>query len=809
MIFVRTVKHIAAGEYFLRMNFSGRLTGTMKGLYLSTYTNFGHEPDRKLLVTQFEPAYARMAFPCFDEPSFKAIFHIRLVHSARLHYRALSNMPISKITSATNNSELMITYFAPTPPMSTYLVAFVVSDFECLTSSIDSSGGKKIPLSVCTRAVYRNEARFALRFAARAMKYYSDLFGIDYHLPKLDLVAIPDFASGAMENWGLVTFRETKLLHDEARASYADARNVALTVAHELAHMWFGDAVTMKWWNDLWLNEGFATYMQHRAVDSAFPAWQQMASFPLNTKYIAMKDDCKPSTRAVATNVETPDEIGEKFDRMSYQKAAAVINMLENAMGKSRFVNGIKNYLERYQFRNAESRELFEILHHIDRGTVNIVEFMDRWTKQSGFPLVNVRQDGKTFRLSQERFVVNKKREKEKFTETWIIPLKYATDDENEGVKFDWFLANFSCVELSVERPVQWIKLNHGSIGYYIVNYTEDAWARFDDLLSRDMQALDAIDRADLLHDAFLLADATDMCYCIAMNLSTYLRNETALQPWIIASQWLIQTGRLLHDTHVYARFQRYARALISGMYRRFNWNVDSSESFGNRELRAIILHAACSVAHKHCLAFARNSLREFAYNHSAERPHPDVRSIVYSFGIAMRSDDVEAVFETLWQRFLQETDIRERERLMIALASVRNATVLSRYLEIATNENYIRRQDFFEVLVRIALNPVGLDIAWNYIRSSWNDLVGKYTLNDYAMGNAIATIVSLFKDETRFREALRFFDEHPEAGVGANARISAIEEVKFNINWLRINVQRIDQWLRVSGCDQIPSLCS
>ncbi|EFN86103.1 Leucyl-cystinyl aminopeptidase [Harpegnathos saltator] len=276
MILVRTAGRMATGEYFLRMNFSGRLTGRTSGLYLSTYGNFEYERDRKLLVTQFEPAYARTAFPCFDEPSFKAVFHIRLVHSARSHYRALSNMPISKVASATSNSDTVITYFAPTPPMSTYLVAFVLSDFECLTSSIGSSSGKEIPLSVCTRAVYRNEVRFALRFAARALKYYSDLLRIDYHLPKLDLVAVPDFAAGAMENWGLVTFREAKLLRDGARTSYADMRSIALTVAHELAHMWFGDSVTMKWWNDLWLSEGFATYMQHRAVDSIFPAWRQV-----------------------------------------------------------------------------------------------------------------------------------------------------------------------------------------------------------------------------------------------------------------------------------------------------------------------------------------------------------------------------------------------------------------------------------------------------------------------------------------------------------------------------------------------------
>ncbi|KAF3424358.1 hypothetical protein E2986_07861 [Frieseomelitta varia] len=599
MLVIKPYRNISLGEYYLKMNFSGRLKGKISGFYLSTYVDENKSISikfdilinfmtmislhylllcRKLAVSQFEPFYARTAFPCFDEPSFKSIFLIRLVYSKKLFYHAQSNMPIVEMETMGDDNDKTIAYFEPTPPMSTYLVAFLVSDFECLGTHMNLLNESKIPVAVCVRPMFKQKAAFALNITIKAMKFYLETFQIDYPLPKLDLIGVPDFTTGAMENWGLITFRETQLLHSENDSSCTNMRRVSLTVAHELAHMWFGNLVTMKWWDDLWLNEGFATYMEHIAVDFLFPEWKLMDSFPLYTKYISMRHDVKLRTRSVVKRIEDLNEIEEMFDRISYQKAASVIRMLEDTVGNSKLISAVRKYLRRYQFRNAESRELFDILGNTTQATIDIVDFVRRWMRFPGFPVINVRRDKAGFQLLQRRFATSRR-----FSETiddgsWTIPIRYVTS-RKDGVKLDWFLANYSCgnnnvLELSLEKSVDWIKLNHDSIGYYIVNYTEDAWNVFGNLLFYNpsliftlvvsliiftlklSQALSAMNRADLLHDAFLLAGA-GLNYSTAMNLTFYLMNEHAYQSWAVAMEWFGQMNRLLHKTHVLRRFRR------------------------------------------------------------------------------------------------------------------------------------------------------------------------------------------------------------------------------------------------------------
>ncbi|XP_031845026.2 glutamyl aminopeptidase [Nomia melanderi] len=800
MLVIKMFSVIPAGQYSLRMNFTGSLKGKVAGFYLSEYTEPGGSV-RKLAVTQFEPFHARDAFPCFDEPSFKSTFLVRLLHTEKPLYRALSNMPVTKTETMGDDGSSTATFFEQSPPMSAYLVAFLVSDFECVESSLTILNGSSIPVSVCVRPMYKNKTKFALDVAIRVMEYYLTVFDVDYPMPKLDLVGIPDFNAGAMENWGLITFRETELLHTDNESSYWNTRSVSYTVAHELAHMWFGNLVTMKWWNDLWLNEGFATYMEHMAVDFVFPEWNQIDSFPLHTKYAAMKHDSKTRARPIVKRVEDPEEIQEMFDRISYQKAAAVIRMLEDAIGKSKFVQGVRDYLLRHRFRNAASRDLFEAVQNSSRSGINIIDFMSRWTNFPGFPLINVHRDGSVFRLSQRRFAVSKKFRQTLDDGSWTIPVKYITS-RMDGVKFDWFLANFSCVELTLEKKVDWIKLNHRSVGYYIVNYTEDAWNVFRDLLSNNHQVLSPTDRADLLHDAILLGDAADLSYFAVMNLTTYLVNETHYQPWAVIAEWFGRMNRLLGETRVYARFQSYARSLIDRIYHRVGWRVAVEKSFSNRELGSLILHAACSVGHEHCLETARRKLRDFLDGSAAEPLPADIRPVVYSFGLATQPADAGSIFENMSRLLAGETDAQERDRLIIGLAAAQDKRLLSRYLEQTVKGNSVRKQDFGELLIKMASTPAGLEVAWNFVRSRWSSLNKKYVSNGYNLGRAVVAIVSLFKDRQLLHEAKRFFLRHADLGVTETEKKNAIEEVENSVNWLTANTRSIDRWLTANGFD-------
>ncbi|XP_078036701.1 aminopeptidase A [Augochlora pura] len=796
MLVIRTFNIALSGQYYLKMNFTGALRRKLFGFYLSKYTD-PSGTSRDLASTQFEPTYARTAFPCFDEPRFKATFLVRILHTEKL-YHALSNMPVSRTETMKDDKSTIVTFFEPSPPMSTYLVAFLVSDFECLESSLRTLNGTSIPVKVCARPMYKNKTRFALDVAVRAMEYYLTVFNIDYPLPKLDLVGVPDFNAGAMENWGLVTFRESELLHTDDDSSFVNTRSICCTVAHELAHMWFGNLVTMSWWNDLWLNEGFATYMEHMAVNFLFPRWNQIDSFPLHTKYVAMRHDGKARTRPIVKRVEDPEEILEMFDRISYQKAAAVIRMLEDAIGNSRFLYGIRDYLLTYRFQNAASRDLFEILQNSSRLDIDVVDFMSRWIGFAGFPVINVIQEKKIFRLSQRRFAASKKLHETFDDGSWTIPVKYTTSSGN-GVKLDWFLANFSCVELTLEERVDWIKLNHRSVGYYVVNYTENAWNIFAYLLRDNHRALSPMDRADLLHDAFLLADAAALNYASAMNLSVYLSNESSYQPWAVAVDWFGQMNRMLTGTKTHDRFQLYARNLIDGIYHRLGWLVAVKRSLPNRELGMLILHGACMVGHKHCLQTAKRKLRSLL---DGEPLPADIRSVVYSFGLATQSADAESIFEKMSGLLATESDPQEKERLIVGLAGVQQKTLLARCLELATNENIVRKQDFGQVLIKMASGPVGLKMVWDFIRSRWDNLKEKYSAEGYNLGKTVLAIVSLCKDRQMLNEAKRFLRSNKDLGVTEIAKRTAIEEIQNNIDWLAANQRIVDQWLSTNGID-------
>ncbi|KAI4472314.1 hypothetical protein M0802_016949 [Mischocyttarus mexicanus] len=395
----------------------------------------------------------------------------------------------------------------------------------------------------------------------------------------------------------------------------------------------------------------------------------------------------KKNAHPIINHLESSDEIGQMFDRISYQKSAAVINMLENAIGNVKFISVIRNYLKKYEFSNVESKDLFELFNEENKYFVNLIDVLNRWTRLTGFPVVSVQHKDKLIKLSQQRFVVEKTQED---SESWDIPLKYTTSRRED-------------VELVLEKPVNWIKLNHNSVGYYIVNYTKDNWIMFNNLLLTNIQVLDPINRADLLHDAFILGDNTDLSYRIVLNMTTYLRNENTVQPWIVA-------------------------------------------------------------------------------------------------GLFVPSDTAESVFDKMWEFFLRETDAQEKKRLLIKLAAVKNKDILTKYLQKIQDEKVVRRQDLFEIISNIALNPMGLDIVWDFFRNHWENLIEKFPLNDHVVDVVIGTTISLFKDEQKLKEVEDFFDKYPNTRPSKHIKKNVIEDIKSNIKWLNKNLWQFEKWLNEDG---------
>ncbi|XP_076160195.1 glutamyl aminopeptidase isoform X5 [Ptiloglossa arizonensis] len=392
------------GNYSVHLRFISKLTSELEGFYLSSYVTPEGE-KRYLATTHFEPTYARSAFPCFDEPQFKAKFKVSIFRD-RFHI-ALCNMPVMNTEDAGfyMGTGLLRDDFQESVEMSTYLVAFVVCDFK----RVSELTKRNISVSVYAAEAMLSQAKYAVNTAARTMDYFESFFGVHYPLPKQDLIAIPDFAAGAMENWGLITYRETSILYDPQETSTNAHEWVAVVVAHELAHQWFGNLVTMKWWNDLWLNEGAASFFEYKGVNYISPEWSMMDQFILDKIQPALDLDALTSSHPISVPVKDPNEIEAIFDDISYSKGASILNMLEGFLCEEVLKSGLNDYLNSHAYGNADTNDLWAVFTKHANHTFDVKAIMDTWTQQMGFPLITITRDGNSITATQKRFLISPK----------------------------------------------------------------------------------------------------------------------------------------------------------------------------------------------------------------------------------------------------------------------------------------------------------------------------------------------------------------------------------------------------------------
>ncbi|KAL6073678.1 Aminopeptidase [Balamuthia mandrillaris] len=461
-------------EAELDISYSGNLNDKLCGFYRNKYVLDGE--TRYGATTQFEPTDARRALPCWDEPAVKAVFRVTMVvPSDRV---AISNMPIrSSIVNTENRTKTV--EFEPTPIMSTYLLAFVVGEYDF----IEDTTKEGVKMRCYTPVGKSEQGRFALNVAVQALSFFTEKFGIPYPLPKLDMIAITDFSAGAMENWGLVTYREAALLIDEKQSSGMRKQGVARTVSHELAHQWFGNLVTMDWWTWLWLNEGFARYVEHLSVNQLFPEWDIWTQFVGGVFGSALALDSLKNSHAIEVAVTHPGEINEIFDSISYAKGASVIRMLSFYLGEDTFLKGLNVYLTRHQYANATSDDLWKALTEVSGKPVE--QIMEAWTRQVGYPVLTIKQkqvneeEGTvTFTVHQQRFLASEKeREKEAEEVVWKVPISVQTEKGGDALQF--FLVDQKTQEIAVRmQKDEWIKANARQTGVFRVEYEEELLQR-------------------------------------------------------------------------------------------------------------------------------------------------------------------------------------------------------------------------------------------------------------------------------------------------------------------------------------------
>jgi puromycin-sensitive aminopeptidase len=706
------------GEWRLRIAFTGTLNDKLRGFYRSTYKD-AEGRIRPIATTQFEAVDARRAFPCWDEPARKAVFSVTLVVPDGLV--AVSNTQVLEERPAGPGRRAV--RFADTIPMSTYLVAFLVGAFEASEPVMVG----KTPLRVYCVPGKRHLTGFALEAGAFCLGFFERYYGLAYPGDKLDLLAVPDFAAGAMENLGAITFRENALLVDVAAASHAELERVADVVAHEIAHMWFGDLVTMAWWNGIWLNEAFATFMEMLAVDAWRPEWRRWVTFGVS-RAAAMGVDGLVASRPIEFPVEAPRDCEAMFDLLTYEKGASVLRMLEQHLGADTFRDGVRGYLVRHRYGNAETTDLWRALGQ--RAGQPIPEVMGGWIFRAGYPLVSVEADGPALQLSQRRFTyVGDAAD----VETWRVPITFRTSVGGRLVE-QRVLLDQAATRVALPAQADWVVVNAGGHGFYRVRYAPPL---LDRLLS-DLASLAPIERFNLVSDSFALAQAGLAPATGYLDLTARFRDETDRNVWIALLGAFAYLARIIDEASRpgLAALVRDRLRLVAA---RLGWDPAPGEDELQRQLRGDVLRVLGTLGDDPgTQAEARRRYARYLDEEGSLDPNvlPAVIAVLAFAG-------GEAEYADFFDRFRRARTPQEEQRYLYALAGFRQPALIRETLA-RTLDTDVRTQDA-PYLVRALLGSVyARGLAWEFVKANWEAMARRYPLSAYRrMYEGVTALVS------------------------------------------------------------------
>ena len=768
-------KDASPGSYRLAIDFDGILNRKLAGFYISTFTDESGE-EHKIATTQFESTDARQAFPCFDEPAMKASFEIALTVPADLF--AASNGPIISEVVSDDGSERTVK-FGTTIKMSTYLVAFIVGPFEA-TDPVDVDG---VPLRIIHPIGKGHLTSYALESGAFSLKYFTDYYGIPYPAEKLDLVAVPDFAFGAMENLGCVTFREVILLVDIERATQPELLRIADVIAHELAHMWFGDLVTMEWWNGIWLNEAFATFMAAMCTDAFNPEWRRWDQFSLE-RSAAFDVDSLQKTRPIEYEVKSPADADGMFDLLTYEKGGSVLRMLEQHLGPDRFRDGIRHYLKKHEYGNTETSDLWDALEEVTGEPVRST--MDAWIYQRGYPIVNAKQcDGcnKTI-LKQNRFFY---KSPDAADETvWPIPMgiRYVdSDGKNGSMKM---LMTEDDVEVGELENVHWVNANAGSNGFYRVNYSPDLLMSLHDALG-DMEAIERYSVADDQWAAMSAGSSSAIDY---VRLAERYSNENDLDVWTLLTRNLASLERIIEDEDARGRMRSRLGTLYNAGLSRLGWEPRDDDSPRDLELRGVLVRSLAITARDDD-ALVR--LREMHDDYLSGAPiEPNLASASAN---AVATIGSASDYEVFLGRFKNAATPQEERRYMTLLASFPGEGEMQNTLQMCLNGE-VRSQDAPFLAGGAMFNRHHGMMAWKFIKSHWDEMLEMYP--DNSIVRMVSGVQALSKPEQAV-DVKEFFETR-SVPTGELTLEQHLERLDVNVASRQREVGPLTEWLLGKG---------
>lgn len=721
---------VASSRHIVAIAFHGTITDAMHGLYPSYYEHRGIK--KELLATQFESHHAREVFPCVDEPEAKATFDVTLTTEKDIV--VLGNMPVK--TQREENDRL-VTIFKTTPRMSTYLLAWVAGELHKKTATTKSG----VEVNIWATPAQKPESLdFALNIATRTIDFFDDYFGVPYPLPKSDHVALPDFSSGAMENWGLITYREAALLADPSITSISSKQYTALVIAHELSHQWFGNLVTMKWWNNLWLNESFANLMEYVALDALHPEWNVWLDFSSYETTSALRRDSIDGVQSVQVDVTHPDEIGTLFDgAIVYAKGARLLRMLQYYIGHEAFQAGLKTYFATHAYKNTEADDLWNAL--AQASGKDIAGLMNAWISQPGYPVVSVQEGAEGTAISQKQFFIGPHQTS---TRLWPIPLDASSSEVP---------ALLSTAETTLASTAPF-RLNNADSSHFITKYSQP---KLDAILA-DIKAgkLAPLNRLQLLHEHTLLARGNEVSTASLIPLLSSYENETNEAVWGIMALTVSELKKFAEqDPKSEKHLKALAIKLAKTQYERLGWEPTKGEDEFDTKLRATIIGLMLYGEDSKAIQIARSMYA----SSQLETLSPELRSLIISAEV--RHGDDPSVISTLIETYKTTPQVDLKQDITAGLAATRSPEVISQLLDLIKDNTVVRPQDVFRWFMAIIHTRDGREPAWQWLQENWQwikDTFGSDKSYDYFprfAGNKLSTRKQLAEYKTFFTPML------------------------------------------------------
>lgn len=783
-----------AHKYKIYLPFSGKLEDGLAGFYRSSYEEKNTKIIRYLATTQFEATDARRAFPCFDEPAMKATFQITIGHKDK--YKAISNMPLESTEPIKEKPGWIWSKFENSVPMSTYLVAYIVSDFDYRTSP---QLNNNVTFRIWSRHDAINQVDFAKSVGPKVLDFYEKFFNIPYPLPKQDMVAIPDFNAGAMENWGLITYREAYLLYDPDLSQTASQHDVASIIAHEIAHQWFGNLVTMKWWTDLWLNEGFATYMAAIAVEALFPQWNSLEEESVDNLLSVFAFDSLETSHPVSAKIGHPKEIDQIFDTIAYKKGSYLIRMMSLFLGEDVLRKGVSQYLEKHRYNNAEQDDLWDSLTEIAHkqgalpANLTVKTIMDTWTIQTGYPVIKVdRKYGKhSAEMMQSRFLRNNIKAGKSST-CWWVPISYTTSKEldfNTTKPKHWLPCTQSSI-LYEDFPAddEWVVLNVQSSGLYRVNYDEKNWDMLVKSLNSDeYDKIPVMNRVQLIDDSASLAWVGDLNYKTYFDIINYLKRENKYVPWKAALGSIYRINKQVKRTSFYGEFQVYMRNLLSPIYEKVGGLVlrkNTQDKLDAVKHQVQITARACRYNVANCVSDAQKIFEHFQINPKNKEIVPkDLRSIIYCTAVRHGG---EKEWQFLWEQYLTSNVAAEKSTILSSLACTRELWLLQRYLEWTIKpDSGIRKQDYSSIFSSIAANDVGYFVAQSFLQDHLKEIYKNLSPNTRRLARYLSSLATQMTTEQEYDWIRNLTDTNKDLFKESKQGVDqSLETVRLNIQW-------------------------